>query len=266
MNRFTDPIGHSFTLKSTPKRIVSLVPSQTELLVDLGLEEAIVGITKFCVHPIGLRATKSIVGGTKKVNFDKIHQLNPDLIIANKEENTKEIVEQLQNHFPVWTTDILTIEDNLTMIADFGKLLDCEDKAVELQNEITEKLRDFKLFVADIPLQKVVYLIWKNPYMAAGNSNFIHELLELNRFENICQTTARYPEVDLDKICNATSLDYIFLSSEPYPFKEEDVAEIEETFTGKAKVVLVDGEMFSWYGSRLLRSFEYFKGLHSSIH
>lgn len=264
MNHFIDPIGNSITLKSTPKRIVSLVPSQTELLVDLGLEEAIVGITKFCVHPIGLRATKTVIGGTKKVNYDKIHLLNPDLIIANKEENTKEIVEQLQKHFPVWTTDILTIKDNLTMIADFGKLLDCEDKAEELQYKITEALKDFKLFVADIPLQKVVYLIWKNPYMAAGNGNFIHELLQLNRFENICQKTARYPEVDLEKICKNTPLDYIFLSSEPYPFKAEDAAEIK-AFARKAKVVLVDGEMFSWYGSRLLKSFEYFKRLHSSI-
>ena len=264
MNRFTDPIGNTIELKTTPKRIVSLVPSQTELLVDLGLEEAIVGITKFCVHPIGLRANKTIIGGTKKVNYDKIRQLNPDLIIANKEENTKEIVEELQKYFPVWTTDIITVEDNLTMISDFGKLLDCEAKATELQNKIANALKDFKAFTADKPTKKAIYLIWKKPYMAAGSSNFIHELLKLNKFENICQDTERYPEVDLESICKQGQLDYIFLSSEPYPFKQEEASEIE-AYAGNTKVVLVDGEMFSWYGSRLLKSFDYFKELHTKL-
>lgn len=264
MKGFTDAIGHSITLPHTPKRIVSLVPSQTELLVDLGLEEAIVGITKFCVHPIGLRATKSSIGGTKKVNYDKIRQLNPDIIIANKEENTKEIVEELQKHFPVWTTDIISLEDNLTMITDFGELFDCQEKASLLRNTIAHRLADFKKFMAAYATKKVIYLIWKNPYMAAGSGNFIHELLQLNKFENACRETPRYPEVDLKRICTQETIDYIFLSSEPYPFKAEDMAEIE-VFAGKAKVVLVDGEMFSWYGSRLLKSFDYFEELHTKL-
>ncbi|HUH51037.1 MAG TPA: helical backbone metal receptor [Flavobacterium sp.] len=264
MNRFTDAIGHTLTLNTTPKRIVSLVPSQTELLVDLGLEHALVGITKFCVHPIDLRANKSMVGGTKKVNFDKIRQLKPDLIIANKEENTKDMVEALQQLYPVWTTDILTVEDNLKMIADFGKLLDCEDKATALQNKIAQRLTQFKASTAHHLTKRVVYLIWKNPYMAAGADNFIAELLQLNQLENSCGATPRYPEVDLERLCAQGAVDYIFLSSEPYPFKAEDAAEIK-AFAGKAKVVLVDGEMFSWYGSRLLKSFDYFEELHAQL-
>jgi len=113
---FTDQLGTTHTFGRIPKRIISLVPSQTELLYDLGLEEEIVGITKFCVHPNHLKATKQIVGGTKQVKLDKIKALQPEIIIANKEENTKEIVEELSKICPVWVTNIITIEDNLQMI------------------------------------------------------------------------------------------------------------------------------------------------------
>ena len=110
-----DQLGTQHTFEKTPLRIVSLVPSQTELLYDLGLEDNIVGITKFCVHPFHFKATKTIVGGTKTIKFDKIKALQPDIIICNKEENTKEIVEELSQICPVWVTDILMIEDNLQM-------------------------------------------------------------------------------------------------------------------------------------------------------
>src|SRR6187402_3385621 len=106
MKQFTDQLGITHTFDSSPKRIVSLVPSQTELLYDLGLEDSIVGITKFCVHPFHLKSTKTIVGGTKNIKYDKIKALQPDIIIANKEENTQAIVEQLKDICPVWITDI----------------------------------------------------------------------------------------------------------------------------------------------------------------
>ena len=120
--QLTDQLGIQHTFDTQLIRIVSLVPSQTELLYDLGLEDNIVGITKFCVHPVHFKATKTIVGGTKNVKFDKIKALQPDIIICNKEENTKEIVEELSAICPVWVTDIYTIEDNLQMISDFGQL------------------------------------------------------------------------------------------------------------------------------------------------
>lgn len=122
MKKFTDQLGKTHTFENTPKRIISLVPSQTELLYDLGLEDEIVGITKFCVHPFHFKSTKEIIGGTKNIKFDKIKALQPDIIIANKEENTQEIVEQLRTICPVWVTDIVTIADNNKMIEDFGNL------------------------------------------------------------------------------------------------------------------------------------------------
>ncbi len=264
MKSFTDQIGTTITLTHTPKRIISLVPSQTELLYDLGLESFLVGITKFCVHPYHLKSTQKIVGGTKKVHYEKIRLLQPDIIIANKEENTKEIIEELQKIAPVWTSDIKTIDDNKAMISEFGKLFNCRTEADNLNKKIDFALNDFMRFVADKPIKKTAYFIWKSPYMAAGSDNFINEMLTLNRFQNIYDNKGRYPEIELKKMRLEGDPDLVFLSSEPYPFKEEDAFEIGR-FTHHAKTVFVDGEMFSWYGSRLLKAFEYFKKLHQRL-
>lgn len=264
MIEYQDQIGNHHTFETPPKRIVSIVPSQTELLYELGLEDAIVGITKFCVHPIHFKATKKIVGGTKNVNFEKIKALQPDIIIANKEENTKEIVAELSQICPVIVTDIVTIEDNLQMILDFGKLFNRRTEAQKWHDKINFSYHDFKQFVKDKPSKKAAYFIWKNPYMVAGKDTYINTLLELNHFENIYATKGRYPEVELKRIRLEGDPDLVFLSSEPYPFKDEDAFEIGR-FTHHAKTVFVDGEMFSWYGSRLLKAFEYFKILHNRI-
>lgn len=264
MKVYTDQIGNSITLSSTPKRIISLVPSQTELLFDLGLEDQIVGITKFCVHPYHLKATKKIIGGTKKVHYEKIKLLEPDLIIANKEENTQEIVEQLQQIAPVWTSDIKTIDDNKVMILELGKIFNARTQAQSLNNKIDFALLDFMRFVSDKKTRTAAYFIWKNPYMVAGSDNFIDHLLALNKFANIYQNKGRYPEVEIKKMRLEGDPDVVFLSSEPYPFKEEDAFEIGR-FTHHAKTVFVDGEMFSWYGSRILKAFKYFKQLHNRL-
>lgn len=259
-----DSIGTLHTFDKVPQRIISLVPSQTELLVDLGLESKIIGITKFCVHPKELSSKKQIVGGTKNVNYDKIKALNPDIIICNKEENTLEIVETLRTICTVWVTDIFTIEDNFKMVRDFGNLFDCIAEAENWNKKVVFALNDFKFFIQNKSLKKVAYFIWKKPYMVAGSNNFINELLELNHFENIFVNQSRYPEIELEKLNENKDLDLILLSSEPYPFKEKDVLEMKH-FTNHAKFVLVDGEMFSWYGSRLLKSFDYFKELHQKL-
>ncbi|SDK00043.1 ABC-type Fe3+-hydroxamate transport system, substrate-binding protein [Flavobacterium glycines] len=259
-----DSIGTQHTFHKVPQRIISLVPSQTELLVDLGLESKIVGITKFCIHPKDLRSKKAIVGGTKKVDCDKIKALVPDVIICNKEENTLEMVETLRTICPVWVTDIVTVEDNFKMISDFGNLFDCVAEAENWNRKLTLALSDFKSFIQTKPVKKVAYFIWKKPYMVSGSANFINELLELNHFENVFANQQRYPEVEPEKINANGDLDFIFLSSEPYPFKEKDVLEMH-IFTQPAKIVLVDGEMFSWYGSRLLKAFDYFKELHQKL-
>ena len=264
MKSFTDQIGTTITLPEAPKRIISLVPSQTELLYDLGLENSIVGITKFCVHPYHLKSTKKIIGGTKKVHYEKIRLLQPDIIIANKEENTKEIIEELRKIAPVWTSDIKTIDDNKAMISEFGQLFNCRTEADNLNKKIDFSLHDFMRFVSDKEVKKAAYFIWKAPYMVAGSDNFINEMLVLNRFQNIYANKSRYPEIELKKMRLEGDPDLVFLSSEPYPFKEEDAFEIGR-FTHHAKTVFVDGEMFSWYGSRILKAFEYFKKLHQRL-
>ena len=265
MNKIlVDQLGTFHTFESCPKRIVSLVPSQTELLFELGLEAQIVGITKFCVHPFHFKSIKKIVGGTKQVNFDKIIALHPDIIICNKEENTLEMVEELRKICLVWVTDIRTIEDNFQMITDFGLLFNCRTEAQKWNDKLRFALTDFNSFVKEKPIQKAAYFIWKNPYMVAGSDNYINEILKLNHFQNIYENLGRYPEVEVKKIRLEGDPDVVFLSSEPYPFKEEDAFEIGR-YTHHTKTVFVDGEMFSWYGSRLLKAFTYFKALHGKL-
>jgi iron complex transport system substrate-binding protein len=257
-----DQMGFTHTFKKTPERIISLVPSQTELLFDLGLEASIVGITKFCVHPYHLKSTKTIVGGTKNVKYDKIVNLQPDIIIANKEENTKEIVEELRNICPVWVTDIITLKDNLQMISDFGQLFNKRTEAQNWIDKITFAYQDFQNFIEEKSIKKVAYFIWANPYMVAGKNTFINQLLQMNKFENIYQNQEdRYPEIIIQKMRIQGDPEIVFLSSEPFPFKDEHAFEIGR-FTHHAQTVFVDGEMFSWYGTRILRAFDYFKKLH----
>ena len=264
MLKIQDQINTNHIFKQTPLRIISLVPSQTELLYDLGLENSIIGVTKFCVHPIHFLKDKTKVGGTKNPNFDKIKALNPDIIICNKEENSKEIIYECSKISTTWTTNIITIDDNFKMIQDFGQIFNKQEKACQLIEKLSFALSDFKIFIKAKSIKKAAYFIWKNPYMVVGNNNYINEILRLNKFENIFENndfeSNRYPEIDIESLENL-NLDLVFLSSEPYPFKENDKLEIKN-FTN-ANIKIVDGEMFSWHGSRLLLALEYFKKLHS---
>ncbi|MBC7642037.1 MAG: ABC transporter substrate-binding protein [Flavobacterium sp.] len=263
--KLIDQIDKLHIFSSIPRRIVSLVPSQSELLTDLGLENQIIGITKFCVHPASLLKNKTKVGGTKNPNFDKIKALNPDIIICNKEENTKEIIEICEEICTVWTTDIITIKDNFRMIDDFGQIFNCQESANKLNSKIKNSLLDFENYIKDKPIKKTAYFIWKKPYMVVGCNNYINEILKLNRLENIYEynnfDSNRYPEIEIENLSVNKDLDLILLSSEPYPFNDKDFDEIQ--FHSKnAKIILVDGEMFSWHGSRILLAIEYFKQLH----
>ena len=261
--KFKDQINRVFELNKTPKRIISLVPSQTELLVDLGLESSIIGITKFCIHPTNLRKNKTIIGGTKTINIEKVKELNPDIILCNKEENTKEIVELCEQIAPTHVSDIFTLDDTKELINQYGEVFDCKTES----NKIIEKLNflqnDFQEFIKNKAPKKVAYFIWKNPWMVAANNTFINHLLEINKFDNIYKNLERYPEVKIEEVSLNSNLDLILLSSEPYPFQEKHILEIGNTT--KTKTILVDGEMFSWYGSRLLKVFDYFKELHSNL-
>lgn len=258
---YTDQLGNNLVIEKPPVRIISLVPSLTELLFDLGLEDRIVGITKFCVHPYHLKSTKEKIGGTKKVQTEKIRLLQPDIIIANKEENTQEIVETLQAIAPVYVTEINSINDTLHVIAEFGKLFSVRTQAQQLIDKIEFGRADFARFMEGRPWQRSAYFIWKDPYMVAGKGTFINEMLKINHFSNIYEAREeRYPEVIAQKMRIQGDPQVIFLPSEPYPFKDEDAFELGR-FTHHAKAVFADGEMFSWYGSRIIKAFAYFKEL-----
>lgn len=257
-----DQLNRTTHLTGIPKRIISLIPSQTELLVDLGLEDTIVGITKFCVHPKYLKKSKTIVGGTKTIHLNKIKGLQPDIILCNKEENTKEMIAELEQIAPVHISDIYTVEDCLELIEMYGDLFSKEKEAQNLIENISEKLEDFKTFVSNKERLKVAYFIWKNPWMVASKQTFIDEILRLNNFKNYYEKYERYPEITLNANQPETA-DVVFLSSEPFPFKQAHVEEIRNFFP-KANILVVDGEMFSWYGSRLLKAFDYFKTLHQN--
>lgn len=255
---FKDQMGREVEVSFPPFRIVSLVPSQTELLADLGLENEVVGITKFCIHPDDWFKTKVRVGGTKNVNREKVLELNPDLIIANKEENTKEDVDWLSTKFPVWISDIKTLDDALDMIENIGSLTNKSTEAKTLSTQIKQSFE--KVNSESKSKKKVVYLIWKNPLMAAGRDTFINEMLSMAGFENsIVKTNSRYPELT-DEDLRKLNPDVVFLSSEPFPFKGKHTEELRQKFP-LLKFVEVDGELFSWYGSRLLKSAEYFRTL-----
>ena len=238
-----------------PKRIVSLVPSQTELLHYLGLEDEVVGITKFCVHPTEWFHYKTRVGGTKNVNIEKVASLQPDLIIANKEENVKEQIEQLEKIAPVWISDVNTLDEALSMIQSIGEVTNKQEKAFQLADNVR---KSFSTLQTNLNIN-VCYLIWKDPYMSIGNDTFINDLLKCCGLHNVFENEERYPTVTIEQI-KEKKPEYILLSSEPFPFKQKHIDEIN-TLIPNAKVLLVDGEMFSWYGSRLLFSAAYFKEL-----
>lgn len=234
------------------------------MLVDLGLESSIVGITKFCVHPYHLKQTKTVVGGTKNIHLEKIKQLQPDFILCNKEENTKEIVEQCEQIATTHVSEIYNIQDSIDLIKTYGELLSCRTEASKIIEKINFNLNNFNAFIADKEVLKVAYFIWRKPWMVAANNTFIDYLLELNKFENIYKDKERYPEVEIKNMHLEGNPDLLFLSSEPFPFKEEHALELGKC-THHAKTIFVDGEMFSWFGSRLIKAFDYFQQLRERI-
>lgn len=249
------------TLRQRPQRIISLVPSQTELLADLGLDIEVVGITKFCIHPEHWFRNKQRVGGTKNVDVKKVEGLQPDLIIANREENVKTQIEALAKHYPVYISDIQSMSDALDMIEDIGFMTGTLATAKRISNDIRGSFLELKK--QNWLPKKSAYLIWKTPWMAVGRDTFIHEMMSLAGFENVFGNQSRYPECSLEELAEKKP-ELILLSSEPYPFKAKHQKELEKLFP-EAKVILVDGEMFSWYGSRLLQTADYLKRLKSDF-
>lgn len=250
-----DQMNTIIRLGQVPNRIISLVPSLTELLYDLQLESEVVGITKFCIHPEEWFKAKNRIGGTKTVDIEKIRRLMPDLIIANKEENTKEDIEQLQQIAPVWISDINSYEEAVEAIAEISRVTGREGLGKSMLFQIENGFNKLQKINEE---KTVAYVIWNEPTYLAGQQTFINDILEKCGFTNVTKD-ARYPEMESN--CKP---DYIFLSSEPFPFEEKHRIEFQQKYP-TAKVVLVDGEMFSWYGSRMRTAPNYFNELLSTI-
>ncbi|MCW5912510.1 MAG: ABC transporter substrate-binding protein [Cyclobacteriaceae bacterium] len=250
---FTDQLSRKIDVSFPPQRIISLVPSQTELLFDLGLSNRVAGVTKFCIHPAGTVKSKTIIGGTKNFRFDVIDQLKPDLIIGNKEENYIEGISILEQKYPVWMSDISDYESALAMIRGVAAVTGTTErgkKIISTINRAFERLPEF-------PRKRVLYLIW-HPWMAAGTGTFIHSMLSRLGLINVVEGS-RYPELS-EAAIRQLNPDVVLLSSEPFPFKAHHENSIRQLLP-HAKVVHVDGELFSWYGSRMAKAPAYFASL-----
>lgn len=240
-------------------RIISLVPSITKSIIDVGLgNNDLVGRTKFCIHPAEKVKNIPVIGGTKNINLEKIESLKPDLIIANKEENEKLQVEKLAENYRVWVTDIKTLRDNENFLWELGMVLKQRTVAEEFKNQIKEIFSNINLNPTP---PNVAYLIWQKPYMTVGGDTFINEILKNLGFNNIFSEQKRYPEVSLDQLKIA---DYLFLSSEPFPFNEKHIEDLQKELP-HLKIILVDGEAFSWFGTPIAAYKKYYQNLIDSI-
>ncbi len=255
----TDARGRTLRLAVPPRRIVSLVPSLTELLAALNLDEAVVGLTRFCVRPPEWKRRKTIVGGTKQINLERLLGLQPDLVLANLEENTREIVATLDLHVPVFVTHVRTLDEALQMIRQVGYLTGTESAADALAATIAERFAALPSY----PPRRTLYLIWRDPYMSVGGDTFIHDMLRRGGFANVCADQTRYPVLTPDAI-RALQPEVVLLSSEPYPFKEKHLEELRP-LCPEATFLLVDGQPFSWYGARLLETPAYLKQLQAQL-
>ncbi|MCX7980106.1 MAG: helical backbone metal receptor [Bacteroidia bacterium] len=255
----TDSLGRSLTISTAPQRIISLCPSQTETLFALGLEGRIVGRTRYCIHPAEKVAAVPVVGGTKKIDHPLIAQLEPDLIIAQMEENTPEDVEKLSSVAPVYVTRVEDYASALDSILRLGEITGTQEVARQWVEKIEAAFATLPR--SSLPL-RVLYLIWRKPYMAAGASTYIHGLLTRLGWENIAATLpSRYPTLTDPA---ALAPDLVLLSDEPYPFTEKHFPEIQQLWP-LAHLRRVRGDYFSWYGVRMVEAAHYLRPLQAEV-
>lgn len=255
---YADALGHMHTpvtsLENT--RIISLVPSITELLCDLDLHQYLVGRTGFCVHPAQIVRAIPKVGGTKDVNIAKVKALAPTHLIVNVDENEKAAVEEMARFVPhVIVTHPIVPQDNLALYRLLGHLFQRDALADQLHRRFTQALADFPAVTATT---RVLYCIWQDPWMSIHRDTYIANMLALKGWVQWVapDTALRYPSFSW----NASVLDevdVVFLSTEPYRFTERHVDALEQQI-GKP-VYLLDGEMLSWYGSRAIDALDYLR-------
>lgn len=232
------------------KRIISLVPSLTELLFDLGISDKIKGRTKFCIHPTSGIPDVPIIGGTKNPNIDKIRDLKPDLVIANKEENRMEDIELIREFSEVLVTEIETVNDAFNWIHNIGIKVDRVHESEILLGQLIKLIPT----ISGLKSIPTAYFIWKDPWMSVGFDTYIHDVMKLFGLKNVFRDKTRYPETTMSELSQLNPR-LILLSSEPYPFKEKHIHELQ-THLPNSKIQLIDGECFSWYGSRMIPSFQ----------
>jgi len=251
---FTDILGQQHTAAPNA-RIVSLVPSITELLCDLGLAPQLVGRTGFCIHPADLVRDIPKVGGTKDVNIEKIRKLAPTHLVVNIDENEKPAVDKLAQFVPnIVVTHPIEPRDNLALVQLLGGVFCAQEKADAWCQAFEAELAQVK---PGRP-QRVLYCIWKDPWMTVSRDTYIARMLALIGWSIPDIGQVRYPSFEWSDAL-VRDVDQVLLSSEPYRFTEEHVDALERQI-GKP-VQLVDGEMMSWYGSRALQGIRYLKGL-----
>jgi ABC-type Fe3+-hydroxamate transport system substrate-binding protein len=260
--KLVDALGveHRPLARTETPRIVSLVPSLTELLCDLGLADALVGRTGFCIHPAATVRGIAKVGGTKSVNVDKIRKLAPTHLVVNIDENEKPTVDALAAFIPaVIVTHPLEPRDNLDLYRLFGGIFGADEAAARLCAAFEQEYAALAA-LPPRPMQRVLYCIWQDPWMTVSRDTYIARMLALAgmRQWQAAGEQKRYPAFSWSDAL-ANEIDEVLLSSEPYRFTEDHVDAIERQ-TGKP-ARLVDGEMMSWYGSRAIAGLRYLRAL-----
>ncbi len=259
--RLVDAAGTRHAPARRAARIVSLVPSITELVCDLGLAAQLVGRTGFCVHPreVVLRIPK--IGGTKDVDLDKLRALRPTHVILNIDENRKEDARALAEFVPeLIVTHPLAPLDNLALYRLIGGIFRREDQAEALCGEFEAAYAALQSAARAFRPDRVLYLIWKNPWMTVSRDTYVSRMLALVKWETVPATCAdRYPKIELDSdVLDGARV--VLLSSEPYLFREAHVAELRaESLMREKNIALIDGEMTAWYGSRAIKGLGYLR-------
>lgn len=263
-----DAVGTRHETAAANARIVSLVPSITELLFDLGLQANVVGRTGFCVHPRDLVRKVPKVGGTKTIDTARIRRLAPTHLIVNIDENPRGLVQELAKLVPhVVVTHPLGPRDNLALYRLLGGIFSREARAEELCRRFEHVFDELVSEACSWSRQKVLYLVWKAPWMTVSRDTYISRSLATVGWDTTApDSVARYPSVDLKPELLAT-LDFVLLSSEPYSFRERHCVEILDLLPpgSHTRVVLIDGAMTSWYGSRAIQGLSYLRELRKSL-
>ena len=257
-----DAAGTRHELAAADARIVCLVPSITELLFDLGLQSKLVGRTGFCIHPKELVRKVPKVGGTKTIDVARIKRLRPTHLIVNVDENPRGLVDEIARFVPhVVVTHPRAPRDNVSLYRLLGGIFSCEQEAEALCRRFEHAYDEVATIGASWPRQKVLYLIWKAPWMTVSADTYISRMLAAVGWDTVApNSNARYPTVDLNPALLA-QVDFVLLSSEPYSFRERHCVEVLDSLPerSRTRVALIDGAMTSWYGSRAIQGLTYLR-------